>query len=130
MRCKSAVLCRACDRDADSESLGNPLTPPPTPAHRTPHPLRYFWRKMFFFSIAQWVSFQSCLSAGSNTVTKPLLQQHYVCRDKSFATTKICLSRQTFCHDEHTFVATSILLRKTRVKIFNKNASVTPNVAW
>ena len=30
----------------------------------------------------------------------------YFCRDKRFVATNIILSRQTFCHDKHTFVTT------------------------
>ena len=37
---------------------------------------------------------------------KYLSQQKYACHDKTSVVTKLCLSRQTFCHGRHTCVAT------------------------
>ena len=52
---------------------------------------------------------------------KLLSWQMWVCCNKSFVATKICLSRQKFCRDKHTFVATEDVFCGTNTCLSRQN---------
>ena len=62
--------------------------------------------KTFFFSFSP-----------QSRVCHDKSKQNYVCRDKSFVATKICLSRHNVCCDKHTFVTTKDVLCRAKLKL-------------